>query len=185
MISSKRIFAAVLVLTVIASVIIGALRAEQRKVTAMLQIKSIERIEPGGSEDEFRVVLRDHDPIALSSTKDREWVENALEADRPIAVNALGEVALPTTIAFILQRREISDDEEISNVQMSIFAPPRPAQLYVEKGTAETDRLVNQIEKAIDENQGAILAIRDAFWIEDMILISPQQAMQMQGIGSK
>lgn len=153
-----------------------------------LTLKQFGSVHPGNAPDELTVLFADGTRTSLVAKRTktnfeimRKWLNDKEQGDW-VAVDEESGVLLPATFSFALYARPITAAERDLGVSLKFFAQPRPAQLYVRLGGPGEKRLGVLIDEAIADKKGAVIAVSDGFWVEDIVLISSDAAKAELGI---
>ncbi len=148
-----------------------------------LQLKTIEKIQLGETADVLHVQMENGMGLALvdgkngvSLKRDHIWIEAAAKSGTPVAYDQRGEYLLPATVALNVTPADLQDT---ATDERAFFIFPRPAAVYLKLNAGDFGRLNAALKQAVVEKSGAIFALRDAIFIEDIVLISQKEAMKL------
>lgn len=110
------------------------------------------------------------------------WIEPSIAQGAPVAYFPEDGSVMPATVTFGVEIREAGPDKQGA---MAVFGFPRPSLMYLMPDVEDRDRLAGLIEQAAEEGSAAVFAIRGAFEIEDVLLVSREAAGAMKGVKAR
>ena len=160
---------------------------EDKAMTAQLKyVKDFTVDEQGESAV---VTFEDGQSVTLVNGQDgvdlqrkRAWLEADLARGAPVAYFPEESGVMPATVTFGVEIRDAGPDRAGA---MAVFGFPRPSLMYLMPEVEGRDRLAKLIEQAAEEGSAAVFAIRGAFEIEDVLLISREAAGAMKGVEAR
>ena len=111
--------------------------------------------------------------------EDINWINEAKELSYPIAFNKEKNLILPPTISLSLEHFKFSENQQDA---VAYLAFPRPAPVLLAKGSDDFSKLFNILNEAVENKLGTILAIRDYQWIDDVQLVTKEEAAHILGV---
>ena len=152
----------------------------------MLELKNIISVDWNSDRTEILVTLEGNIPITIDeggniARLERTFLrynQNIGSNGRPIAYDTERNLILPSTVSMSV---ELVGNPESDN-PIIVFGPPRPGQMYLSRDLPHFAHLLRLLRQIVQEDMGAIFALRRGFWIEDIRLINPEDTLRMNGM---
>ncbi|MFK7941790.1 MAG: hypothetical protein AB8B85_02570 [Paracoccaceae bacterium] len=154
-----------------------------------LQLKTITGFEESADRQSLVLSFEGDEPVTVTTgaaqmdvERDRPWLRGAAGRGAPVAVDAETGQILPATVALEVMWGHDGPD---ADGRFVVFGPPRPGAMYLVPETDADKALLDTIRSIVAEDQGAVFALRNAAWIEDVQPLDPDTAMRYLGFGGQ
>lgn len=111
--------------------------------------------------------------------KNTKWIEGSFSKNKPVSLDLQNKDIFPSLIALEVKRLYGS---YLSEDGIPYFAFPKPAPVYLNESNKNFEKLLSILTEIEGENKSAIIAVKEGYFIEDILKITPEEAENFLGI---